>query len=144
MKSLGKLASIFLLMLGALSATPTPASAQSAQGSFTLSHEVRWQNAVVPAGTYMFSLESKNPSGLLMLRGIGGTQQGFMILVSDVRSSRGSDIDQLVLVSRAGKSFVRTLELPKFETVLQFTVPPESTDKELALASDTPVPTHLR
>ena len=143
MKTLRKFASTAVLTLGALSLTPSLASAQSANGKFTLTHEVHWQNAVVPAGTYRFSLESRGPSELLMVRSVSG-QGGFMFLVSEVASSQTSGVDQLVLVSRAGKSFVRTLELPKFETVLHFTVPTENADKEMALASDTPVPTHLR
>ena len=67
-----------------------------------------------------------------------------MILASDVARSRSSDNNRLVMVSRAGKSFVRTLELPEFETVLHFPVPSAGANEELALASDTPVPTHLR
>jgi hypothetical protein len=144
MKSLRKVASTIVFTLGALSLMPSPASAQSAHGTFTLSHEVHWQNAVVPAGTYRFSLEPKGPSELLTLHNLGGDRQGFLILVNNVGPSRPDDLDRLVLVSRAGKSFVRTLELPKFETTLHFNVPAESTEKELALASDTPVPTHLR
>ncbi len=144
MKSLRKFASIAVLALVALSLAPSPASAQSAHGSFTLPHEVHWQNAVVPAGTYRFSLEPRGPSELLTLRNLSGNREGFIILVNHVGPSVPSDLDRLVLVSRAGKSFVRTLELPKFETTLHFTVPSETTKKELALASDTPVPTHLR
>lgn len=144
MKSLRKLASTAVLTLGTLSLLPGAASAQSAHGSFTLSHEVYWQNAIVPAGTYNFSLEAKGPSELLTLRNISGGREGFMILVHDVGSSRFSDANRLVMVSRGDKSFVRTLDLPQFETVLHFSVPAESPDKELALASDTPVPTHLR
>jgi hypothetical protein len=143
MKMFRKFASTAVLTLGALSLTPSLASAESANGKFTLTHEVQWQNAVVPAGTYRFSLESRGPSELLTLRSLDG-KGSFMFLVNEVGLSRTSGIDQLVLVSRAGKSFVRTLELPKFETVLHFAVPTENADKEMALASDTPVPTHLR
>ncbi len=144
MKTIRKFASAAVLTLGGLSLMPSLASAESANGKFTLTHEVHWQNAVVPAGTYRFSLESRGPSGLLTLRTVDGDKGGFMFLVNDVAASQTSGIDQLVLVSRAGKSFVRTLELPKFETVLHFAVPTENADKEMALASDTPVPTHLR
>ena len=144
MKSLRKLASTAALTIGALGLMSGMASAQSARGSFTLSHEVYWQHAVVPAGTYSFSLESKGPSELLTLRKISGEHEGYMIMVNEVGSSHYSNLNRLVMVSRGDKSFVRTLELPQFETVLHFTVPTESTDKELALASDTPVPTHLR
>jgi len=144
MKLLRKFASTALLMLGALSLASSAAAAQTAYGSFTLSHDVHWQNAVVPAGTYKFSLEPKGPSGLLTLRNIGGGREGFMILVNNIGPSRASDLDRIVLVSRAGKSFVRTLELPKFEMTLQFSVPPESTGKELALAGDNSGPTPTR
>jgi hypothetical protein len=143
MTSLRKFASTAVLTLGALSLVSTVASAQSARGSFTLPHEVHWQNAVVPAGTYNFSLEPKGPSQLLTLRSLSG-RDGFMIMVNAIGSSRFSDLNRLEVVSRAGKSFVRTMDLPQFETVLHFSVPSESAGKELALASDTPVPTHLR
>jgi hypothetical protein len=144
MKSFRKFAYTGVLTLGALSLIPSPASAQTANGSFTLSHDVHWQNAVVPAGTYKFSLEPKGPSGLLTLRNIGGAREGFIILVNNIGPSRPSDLDQLVLVSRGRKSFVRTLELPNFEMTLQFGVPPESTAKELALAGDNSGPTPTR
>jgi hypothetical protein len=144
MNSLRKFASTAVLTLGTLSLLPGAASAQSARGTFKLSHEVHWQNALVPAGTYNFSLEPKGPSDLLTLRNISGGRAAFMILVSDIGSSRFSNLNRLVMVSRGDKSFVRTLELPQFETVLHFSVPAESSEKELALASDTPVPTHLR
>jgi len=143
MKTIRKIATTAVLTLGALSLTPSLASAESANGKFTLTHEVHWQNAVVPAGTYRFSLESRGPSELLTLRSVSG-KGGFLFMVNEVVASQTSGIDQLVLVSRAGKSYVRMLELPKFETVLHFTVPAENADKEMALASDTPVPTHLR
>jgi hypothetical protein len=144
MKSLRKFASTAVLMLGALSLASSAAAAQTASGSFTLSHNVYWQNAMVPAGTYKFSLEPKGPSGLLTLRNLAGGHEGFMILVTNIGPSQPADPDRLVLVSRAGKSFVRTLELPKFEMTLYFAVPPESAEKELALAGDNSGPTPTR
>lgn len=143
MKSLRKLVSSAVLTLGVFGLLSTVASAQTAHGTFTLTHEVYWKNAVVPAGVYHFSLESKGPSELLTLHNLVGRRESFMILANDVAPSRSSDSNRLVMVSRAGKSFVRTLELPEFETVLHFPVPSAGAE-ELALASDTPVPTHLR
>jgi hypothetical protein len=143
MKSFRTLATLAIATLGSLSLMPRAAFAQSGQGSFTLPHEVRWQNVVVPAGNYRFSLEPRGPSALLTLRGDGG-HESFLILVSGVTSSKFSNDNRLVMISRAGKSFVRVLDLPEFETTLHFTVPSEGAEKELALASDTPVPTHLR
>src|SRR5258706_10427552 len=52
MKTIRKFASAAVLTLGGLSLMPSLASAESANGKFTLTHEVHWQNAVVPAGTY--------------------------------------------------------------------------------------------
>src|SRR6267378_3868113 len=101
MKTLRKFASTAVLTLGALTLMPSLASAESANGKFTLTHEVHWQNAVVPAGTYRFSLESRGPSELLTLRSVSG-KGGFLFLVNEVDSSERSGVDQLVLVSRAG------------------------------------------
>jgi hypothetical protein len=144
MKSFRELATLAFVVLGSLTLMSSTALAQSGHGSFTLPHEVRWQNAVVPAGTYRFSLEPRGPSALLTLRNAGGGHQGFMILVNAVGSAKFSEGNRLVMVSSAGKSFVRALELPEFETTLHFTVSSLSAEKELALASDTSVPTHLR
>ncbi len=110
MKSLRNFAATAVLTLGTLSLLPGAALAQSARGSFKLSHEVHWQNAVVPAGTYNFSLESKGPSELLTLRSVSGGA-GFMILVNDVRSSSFSDMNRLVMISRGDTSFVRTARI---------------------------------
>lgn len=122
---------------------PAASSAQ-ARGAFTLPHEVMWQGATVPAGDYTFSLDSRGPSQLLTLFKRDKTQAGFMMLVNNIGSARSAKLDRLVLVPRSGKSFVRTMELPQYDLTLQFTVPSEGTDKEVALAGDNPVPTRLR
>jgi hypothetical protein len=48
MKSIRRFVYAAALMLSALNFTPTLASAQDATGTFTLTHEVRWQNAIGP------------------------------------------------------------------------------------------------
>ena len=144
MKSLRTFAYAAVLTLSALAATPTPAAAQSVRGTFTLPHEVTWQHSVVPAGDYQFSLEPNGPAAILTLRKTNGAQGGFMILVNDMVSASSADSNRLVLVSRGGKSFVRSLELPKLETTLTFTVPSEGATQELALASDHPASANLR
>jgi len=144
MKSLRKFTAIAVFAFGSLTLISSAAFAQSAAGSFTLSHEVTWQSAVVPAGAYKFSVEPRGPSALLTLRSVSGSHEAFMILVNNVGSSQFSGANCLVMVSRAGKSFVSTLDLPEFETVLHFAVPATRAEDELALASDTPVPTRLR
>ena len=61
MKSIRKFAYAAVLTLSALNFAPSLASAQDEGGKFTLPHEVLWQNAVVPAGEYRFSLQPMGP-----------------------------------------------------------------------------------
>ena len=144
MKSFRTLASAVVVSLIAFGAMSASASAQSARGTFKLGHEVQWQDAAVPAGEYEFSLEPSGAASLLTLRSRSGSGQGFILLVKDVRQARPADLNRLVLVSRTGKSFVRSLELSSFGTTLNFTVPPETATNEIALAGNAsgPTPTH--
>jgi len=133
-----------VLALTGLTLTAGSASAQTARGLFTLPHEVRWQNASVPAGEYEFSLDAKGPSQLMMLRQRDGGHVGFMLLVSNTGPALTGDTDRLVLINRDGKSFVQRMTLPYFGLTLHFTVPSEGADKEVALAGDHPDPTRNR
>jgi hypothetical protein len=144
MKSLRNIAYTIVLSLAALSLAAGSAAAQSARGAFTLPHSVMWQTASVPAGEYEFSLDPKGPSQLMTLRQLDGSRVSFMLLVHNTAPALSGNIDRLVLVSREGKSFVQSLELPNYGLTLHFNVPSESTDKELALAGDHPEPTRSR
>jgi hypothetical protein len=115
-----------VLMLSALNYAPSLASAQDAAGTFTLTREVRWQNAVVPAGKYRFTLGSSGPSEMLTLRKLSGNGAGFMFLVPNAENSQPSDLSQLVVVSRPDGSFVSTMKLPGFGLTLHFEVPSET------------------
>ena len=120
------------LTVSALNFAPTLASAQDARGTFKLIHDVHWQSSLVPAGEYAFTVESKGPSELLLLRKISGTGAGFMMLVHDASPAKTSEISKLVLVSRPSGSFVSAMELPDLGVSLRFTVPPET--REMARA----------
>jgi hypothetical protein len=124
-----------VLMLSALNFTPTLASAQDATGTFTLTHEVRWQNAIVPAGKYRFTLGPSGPSELLMLSKISGKGAGFMLMATDTEESKPSDLSRLVVVSRPSGSFVSTMQLPEFGVTLHFAVPAEP--REIAQSAPT-------
>ena len=126
MKSLQRLAYAAVLTLSALNFAPSLASAQDAAGTFTLPHEVHWQNAVVPAGNYRFTIASGGPSEMLTLRKIGGSGAGFMMLVVDTEVSKPSDVSELVMVPRPTGSFVSTMQLPEFGVTLHFAVPAET------------------
>ena len=104
-------------------------------GTFTLTHEVHWQNAVVPAGKYRFTVGANGPVELLTLSKLTGSGAGFMLLATDVRATQPSDVSQLVVVSRANGSFVRTMQLPEFGITLHFVVPAETREVAQTVAT---------
>jgi hypothetical protein len=128
MRSIRRFVYSVVLALSALTLTPSPASAQEMQGSFTLSHEVRWQHYVVPAGDYRFEVQPKGPSAILLLRKVSGNSAGFLILANNAESSKPSDLDRLVVVARPSGSYVSSMELPEFGETLLFAVPTESAE----------------
>ena len=135
MNSIRKFAYATVLTLSALNLAPSLASAQDAAGTFTLSHEVHWQNAVVPAGEYRFTLEPSGPAAMLTLRKISGGGKGFIMMVTDTETSKPSDLSRIVMVSRSSGSFVKEMQLPEFGVTLRFAVPAET--REVAQAVST-------
>jgi len=136
MKSICKFAYAAVLTLSALNFVPSLASAQEAAGSFTLDHEVHWQNAVVPAGKYKFTIEA-TAQPLITLRKLDGRGAGFMILVTDIDALQTTEPGQLVLVSRPSGSFVSTMQLPQVGMTLHFTVPAEGSEVAKTVATTT-------
>jgi hypothetical protein len=134
MKSIRRFTYAVVWFISALNFAPSLASAQEAGGTFTLAHEVHWQNVVVPAGKYHFTVEPDGPSELLTLTKVTGGA-GFMMLVTEVDSSEPKDMSHLELVSRPGGKFVSTMQLPEFGVTLHFTVPAEK--RELAQSAAT-------
>jgi len=134
MKSIRSFAYATVLILSALNFAPSLAAAQDAAGTFTLTHEVHWQNAVVPAGTYRFTIEPDGPAAMLTLRNLSGGRS-FMMLVVGTEDSKAKDISELVLVTRRAGSFVSTLQLPDFGMTLHFTVPSDTPEVARAGAS---------
>jgi len=126
MRSIRRFVYSAVLALSALTFNPSPASAQELHGRFTLSHEVRWQNYVVPAGDYRFEVQPKGPSALLLLRKVSGSGAGFLILANSAETSKPADLDKLVVVARPSGSYVSSMELPEFGETLRFFVPAES------------------
>jgi hypothetical protein len=112
-----------LLAISGLSFSPSPASAQEiARGRFTLAHNVHWQNAMVPAGEYRFSVEADGPSSVLMLSKLDGRRTGFLLVVHDTDEGAAGP-SRLVLQSTPGGSYVSAMQLPDFGVTLHFTVP---------------------
>jgi hypothetical protein len=142
MNSIRKFAYAAVLTLSALNFAPTTASAQEAAGTFTLSHEVHWQNMMVPAGKYRFTIEANGPASMLMLRKLNGSGGGYVMLVRDTEESQSADLSRLVMVSRPSGSFVKQMQLPEFGVTLHFAVPAET--REVALATATTAASAVR
>jgi hypothetical protein len=144
MKSIRKLVYAAVLTLSALNFAPSLASAQDAAGSFTLTHEVHWQNAIVPAGKYRFTVGGSGPAQLLTLSKITGSGAGFMLLVTDSETSAPSDPSELVVVTRPSGSFVSKMQLPDFGMTLRFAVPAEPREMAQSVGTSTPTQTAVR
>ncbi len=129
MRSIRKFAYAAVLALSIFAAQPTPAAAEDARGTFTLSHEVHLQKWVLRPGDYRFSVKTVGASEYLLLRGHNGSGTEAMLLVNEVESPLPDGVSQLVLVSRDGQSFVSSMELPAYDMTLHFAVPRESASK---------------
>ncbi len=107
-----------------------PASAQNIKGSFTLSHEIRWQNATLPAGDYTFSRESTARMNALIVTGPNGSVFELASVISE-RKADGPSV--LILERRDGTFFVSELDLTGVGLQLQYNVPKvPRNEKELA------------
>src|SRR3984893_18918365 len=95
--------------LFAICASAIPSAAQSVcGGNFTLSHEVRWQGATLPAGEYTFSMKSVETPSRITLHGPNG-----VAFISALVADRDniSDRSIMTIVDRGGKSMGRELYL---------------------------------
>jgi hypothetical protein len=123
MNSARKYAFAAALAVCGLNLWPIQAAAEDVHGSFTLKHEVHWQDAIVPAGIYRFNIGSRGPSELLTLTKIDSPGAGFMIFVNEAEDSKAGATSRIVLVIRPGGTFVSTMELPEYGMTLRFPVP---------------------
>jgi hypothetical protein len=113
-----------LLAAAALNIAPALASAEEpARGKFTLTHDVRWGTAKVPAGEYEFSYDPDSLTPVLTLKKIDGVRTGFMLLVTTTNESKPSDLSRLMLESTPDGSYVTAMQLPDCGMTLHFTVP---------------------
>lgn len=125
MTSIRRFAFASLLAVSTLTFLPSLAAAQSPRGQFTLPHEVRWQNVVVPAGDYRFSMTPGGPIGVLSLTKVSGTPAGFLFMVRDTDEIKPVGASQLVLERTPDGSYVSAMQLPQFGVALHFAVPEE-------------------
>jgi hypothetical protein len=127
-----------LLALATLNLVPSLAHAQEpVQGKFTLPHDVRWQEAVLPAGDYRFTFDPGSPGCMLLLSKLSGERRSFMLLVSDTGEDKTTGLNQLILKSTPAGSYVSDLQLPEYGMTLHFRVPLHAGEKQVAAAATT-------
>jgi len=113
-----------LMAVTALNFTPSLLAAEAAaHGKFTLTHDVRWGSALVPAGDYEFSYDPAVKSPILTLTKVSGPRASYMLLVLGAEDSKSADSNRLVLETVAEGSYVSTMELAECGMRLYFSVP---------------------
>jgi hypothetical protein len=129
MKSLrNRVLAIAVFALAAVCASAIPASAQAYQGSFTLTHAVRWQNATLPAGDYTFEIQSLSLPAKMTVKGPNGSQFVTAIVVNE----KASEQSMLIVENRGGSSAISELRLAGIGRSLRYAVPKAPKDVELA------------
>jgi len=110
-----------VLVVGALCLSAGLASAQSAmKGEFTLSSEIHWGRAVLPAGQYSFDLTSTQAPEVIHLRGEGVN----VMLMAQAVGDRPIPTDSaLVLVRQGDNNVVRSLRLAPLGISLYYAQP---------------------
>ena len=135
MKTLRNFAYAAVLAAATFNLAPNLASAQEpVHGKFTLTHDVYWGKAKVPAGDYAFSFDPTSGSRMLTLSKISGARTGYMLLVSDTDDSKPADVNRLVLEATPEGTYVSAMQLPEFGMTLRFAVPSHATIAERQVA----------
>jgi hypothetical protein len=116
-------------VLAAVCASATPVTAPGIyKGSFTLRHEVRWQNATLPAGDYTFEMKSLDISSPIKLKGPKGSQ----FIPAFVADEKVNEQSMLVIETRGSVSAVIELRLSGIGRTLRYAAPKVPKDLELA------------
>jgi hypothetical protein len=113
---------ILVLAIAAMGASAIPAHAQAATGTFSLAHKVRWGGAVLPPGTYTFSLDSQDAPARITVRQVGGSIAA-MLLPQSIADDNFIGTSSLVLHEEGGESVVSMLRLKNIGVALQFASP---------------------
>jgi hypothetical protein len=128
MKS-SRLLAIAAFLLAAVCSTATPASAQAVvKGSFTLTHEVCWQNATLPAGNYTFEMKSLAAPSTIIVKG----PNGYQFVTANVADENAGEQSMLIVENRGGGSAISELRLAAIGRSLRYSVP--KAPKEVKLA----------
>lgn len=105
----------------ALVVSSIPAAAQQASGKFTLSKDVRWGSAVLPAGEYTYALQHETGQ-LLFLRSANG-ETGAIVLVKSATLVSDLEHDRIVLQRSGDDWFVSSMVISEIGQTLSFGSP---------------------
>lgn len=120
---------IAISALAAVCATATPAAAQNVvQGSFTLSHQVRWQNVTLPPGDYTFEMKSLGAQSNIIVSGPNGRS----FIPALVANEKDCEQSMLVVETRGTVSAITELRLSAIGRTLRYAAPMPPKDVELA------------
>lgn len=137
MTSIRKFAYAALLAATTLNFAPQLAAQEPARGHFTLTHDVHWGSAKVPAGDYEFSFDPNSISRVLNLKTLNGAHASFMMLVPSTDGGKPADTSLLVLEGTPSGSYVSAMQLPEFGMTLHFSSPSRTTQRQVAKAATT-------
>jgi hypothetical protein len=116
-------------LLMASIAFPVAANAQPAWvGKFTLPYEVHWNHAVLPAGDYTISVDSKSSPALI--RATNGSRSIYTNVPTVATSERGPA--SLLITGSGGQHTVRSMNSPLLDVSLVFQAIPKSEREALA------------
>lgn len=133
MLSIRKIGYAALLASAIFNYAPSLAAEEPSHGHFTLTHEVRWENATLPAGKYEISYDPNGISPVLTVTKMDGRHASFMLLVASKEVSSPEDSEALLLESAPAATYVSALRLPESGVTLHFWVP-RGAQKQLAKA----------
>jgi hypothetical protein len=130
---------VAILTLAGAIAVPSCIRAQAfAGGQFKLSHSVRWGNAVLPTGNFIYSIDNGAGSTVVRVQQIGGS---FAALFLPQTQSEGSDSSLrgivLVLTRIGEESVVTSLHVQERGLVLNFSPPNLETEDSHPAATET-------
>jgi hypothetical protein len=119
--NLNRILTIVAIGLVAVCASPAPAAAQDAyNGRFTLTEDVRWSQAVLPAGEYTLSLKSASVPAQIILHG----PNGFALVMTSTTDTKNSHAASSITVERVGgMRVVRDLYLAELGMDLRYSAP---------------------
>jgi hypothetical protein len=128
-----------LLAVSALTLTSIPATAEApARGKFTLTHDVHWGNALVPAGDYEFAYDPYAKSPILTLTRVSNPRASYMLLVLSTEDSKPTDSNRLLLQTMPDSSYVSAMELAECGMTLYFAAPSHPAKQVAKVATTVP------